>query len=275
MNRFCVLAILLLLVLSCSNKKETSDNLVSSKYTLLIEKTRDFDSTLVERFNTALAGSGIPKVVKFMYGLEFPEILPGITVFSHQYEPGKSSEALTICFDAVQERFYVLMDRSFDNDFNEMVVGRFENVDEQQAFKLAAVYVYISHHPRMIVCRGADLFLEPRLRHYMNESFVPEPGGYQKEFSNDWWAWVAFPSANNEYRRFYDTYSDSISEAAFVRDIPKGTFGVPTVTKKGIYYEVVFYGLPIDGSNEVNRYSVRVAMNGRIHDESVETAYYY
>ncbi len=275
MNRYYILAILFLFVLSCSGKKDATDDSVSSQYTLFVERTRDFDTLYVEQFNSAFAGSGIPRVEKFMFGLTFPQILPDVMVFAHQFEPGKSFEAVSICYDSVQRRYYALTDRSFEQDFNDLISGRFENIDEDQAFLLAAVYVYIKHHPRMIVCRSADLFLETRLRPYMNDSFVPEPGIYQKEFSNDWWAWVAFPSANNEYRKFYDAFADSLKDAEFLRDIPEGTFGAPSVTKKGIYYEVIIYGLPIDGSHEVNRHKLRIAMNGRLHDESVETVYYY
>jgi hypothetical protein len=277
MNRYHILAILLLLVLSCSGEKEEADALVSSQYTLLVEKTSDFDKSLVEQFNSAYAGSGIPRVERFYSALTFPQILPDVMVFAHQFESGKSFEAVSICYDSVQGRYYALMDRFFEQDFNDLIADRFENINEDQAFLLAAVFVYLNYHPRMIVCRSADLFLESRLRRYMNDSFVPEPRIYQKEFSNDWWAWTAFPSANNEYRKFHDSFADSLKDAKFLRDIPDGTFGVPSVSKKGIYYEVIIYGLPklTEDSNEINRYKLRIASNGRLHDESVETVYYY
>ncbi len=265
-----------LLLLSCSTPSRDEKPIVSSPYTMDIQVVWDIDTSLVDKFNKYVVDETVPRVAEFKVGMSFPQIFPGLILLSTRFAEREKPEAMSFCYDTLSGRFYQIIDRSFETDFNEIISGRFENgISEEQAFWIAACAIYMRHHPKVIVCRAADLFLEPRLRAYMNETYTPRPGRPQKEFSNLWWGWVAFPSANNDYRGLYSVYRDSIMDDDILQDIPDGTFGVPTVEKDGIYYVVTFFGLPGGQGGEIHRYRLRIASDGRLHRESSELVFYY
>jgi len=268
--------VLALLLLSCSTSKRKEKLIESSPYTLDIQIVWDIDTSLVEKFNKYVVDERVPKIETFKVGRSFPQIFPTLVLLSPAYEEGQKSEAMAIFYDTLSGRFYQIAGPSFETDFSEMVGDRFEDgINEEQAFWIAACAVFVMYNPKAIVCRGADFFLEPRLRAYINETYTPQPGTPQKEFSTLWWGWVAFPSANNDYRSLYNAYLDSIVGNDFLQDIPDGTFEVPTVEKDGIYYVVTFFGLPAGWGGEIYRYRLRIASDGRLHRESAEVVFYY
>jgi hypothetical protein len=268
--------VLALLLLSCTTPSRNEEPVVSSPYTMDIQVVWDIDTSLVGKFNKYFVDETVPRVAEFKVGRSFPQIFPGLILLSTRFAEGEKPQAMSFCYDTLNGRFYQIIDGTFETDFNEIIGERFEDgISEEQAFWIAACAVFMKDHPKMIICRAADLFLEPRLRDYMNETYTPSPGRPQKEFSNLWWGWVAFPSANNDYRGIYSVYQDSIMNNDFLQDIPDGTFGVPTVEKDGIYYVVTFFGLPGGASGEVHRYRLRIASDGRLHSTSTEVVFYY
>ena len=187
----------------------------------------------------------IPRVKRFMLARLFPQIMPDVMLLSTDFVKDSTFEPMSICYDTTAGRFFSVKHRTICEDFSEITQGRFGNeINDTTAFMIGAIAVYMKYHPKVIVCRKADLFLVPRLRTYINRTYTADSGGSGKEFSSDWWAWMAFPSANNDYRSFFSAYRDSIANAEFLRDIPDGVIGAPTVTKQGIYYEVTIFGLP-------------------------------
>gem|GEM_PF-5929602 len=268
--------VLALLLLSCSPASRDEEPVVSSPYTIDIQVVWDIDTSLVGKFNKYIVDETVPRVAEFKVGKSFPQIFPGLILLSTKFADGERPEAMSFCYDTLSGRFYQLMNRSFETDFNEIVGERFEGeISEEQAFWIAACAIFMRYHPKVIVSRAADIFLEEHLRTYMNETYTPSPGKPQKEFSNLWWGWSAFPSANNDYRSFYNAYRDSIMNNDFLKDVPEGTFGVPTVKRDGIYYVVTFFGLPGGESGEVNRYRLKIALDGRLHRASSEIVFYY
>jgi len=275
MMRRCLVVLLTLSMIGCSEQNKTQEEITASPYSLEITTNHSTDTSLVSKFNSSVFDDRIPDIKKIQFATVFPEILPEIMVLSCRFGENVPTETVEICYDTIQDRFYNLFNRHFLNHFNEMLEGRFNgDITEEEAFKIAAVVIYIKYKPKGMVCRSADLFLYPRLRSYINKTFTPIPGEQPKEFSTTWWAWSAFPSAQNEYRNLYSTYADSIAANETLRDIPDGTLGFPEVTKKGIYYEVTIIALPPHPENEVVRYRVRVASDGRVHKEKVEVVYY-
>lgn len=265
-----------LLFLSCSTPSREEKPVITSPYTMDIQVVWDIDTSLVGKFNKYIADETVPRVAEFRVGKSFPQIFPSLILLSTRFVEGERPEAMSFCYDTLSGRFYQIIDRSFEADFNEIIAGRFEDgISEEQAFWISACAVYMRYHPKVIVCRAADIFLEPRLRDYMNETYTPRPGRPQKEFSNLWWGWDAFPSANNDYKGLYSAYRDSMMNSDFLQDIPDGTFGVPTVEKDGIYFVVTFFGLPGGASGEVHRYRLRIASDGRVHRSSAEVVFYY
>jgi hypothetical protein len=268
--------VLALLLLSCSPASRDEEPVVSSPYTIDIQVVWDIDTSLVSMFNKYIVDETVPRVTEFKVGRSFPQIFPGLILLSPKFAEGKQPKAMSFCYDTLSGRFYQLTSTSFESDFNEIIGERFESgISEEQAFWIAACAVFMSYHPKVIVSRAADIFLEKYLRVYINETYTPSPGIPEKEFSNLWWGWDAFPSASNEYRSFYNAYRDSIVKNDFLKDIPESTFGVPTVEKDGIYYIVTFCGLPGGVSEEVHRYRLRIALDGRLDRTSSEVVFYY
>jgi hypothetical protein len=261
-------------LLSCSAPQREPKPLESSPYTLDIQIVWDIDTSLVDRFNKYVVDESVPRVTQFRLGKSFPQIFPSIVLLSATYE--RRPEAMLLCYDTLSGRFFQIVDRSFEIDFNEVIGDRFEDgINEEQAFWIAASAMFMKYHPKLIVSRPADIFLEPRLRDYISETYTPEPGRPGKEFSNLWWGWSAFPSANSEYRKLYEAYKDSIAGNEFLQDIPEGTFTLPTVEKDGIYYIVTFFSIPAAIEGEVHRHRLSIASDGKLHRESSEVVFYY
>jgi hypothetical protein len=271
-----VAAFLTVLLLSCAAPKQEEQPIISSPYTLDIELTAKVDTSLVDMFNTYVIDDRIPLITAFGSARVFPQIFPGLRLLSPDFIEGETAEAMSICYDTIRGRFYVIPDRIFMREFNEMVGDRFEDgITEEQAFWIAACAVYMKYRPRLITCRKADVFLEPRLRHYINETYTARPGRPQKEFSSLWWGWMAFPSANNDYRTFYSTYRDSILNDESQRDMPDDIIGIPEVTRDGSHFIVTFFGLPPGRLNEINRYRLRLTSEGHIRRETSDIVFYY
>jgi hypothetical protein len=204
-----------------------------------------------------------------------PEYFPDLRILTSQFEAGSSRRPSAVCYSTTERRFYLLSEQFFERDFNELISGRFENVDDKQAFAIAALAVMLHFSPKIIVTRPADILLESHLREYINDSFIPDSTNWGTVMSTIWWAWEAFPSANNEYRKFFNAYKDSIESSDFLKDLPEDLVGPPEVSKRGIYWEVQFYGIPSSIEPQIVRYWLRVADDGRLHELSEEPVYYY
>ncbi|MBU1317979.1 MAG: hypothetical protein KKG33_04690 [candidate division Zixibacteria bacterium] len=271
-----IFVLLLLAVVNCSSEKTEQRDIVSSQYTLDISSFFDIDSLLAIRFNDIELDERIPRVESFRKVVTYPEILPSIQLLLPKYELARPPSPVSICYDKASGRFYAVFERTLAADFSTMIEGRFgESISGIQAFRIAAAAVHMAYNPRLLACRKADLFLDSRLRRYINDTYTPVPGKQPKEFTSDWWTWEAIPSANNDYRNLYNVFKDSISEASFLKDIPDGAVGVPTVEKQGLYYQVIIFGLPPGAAREVMRYKFRIAEDGRIHSLNADVVYYY
>jgi len=268
--------LLLLIVVNCSGDKIEQRDFVSSQYTLEIASSHDVDSSLAVRFNDIELDERIPRVESFRKITTYPEILPSIQVILPKYELARPPSPVSICYDTTSGRFYAVFRSTLPADFSTIIEGRFgESISGIQAFRIAAAAVHMAYNPRLLACRKADLFLDSRLRRYINDTYTPVPGKQPREFISDWWTWEATPSANNDYRNFYNAFRDSIREASFLKDIPDGAIGVPTVEKQGLYYQVIIFGLPPGAAREVMRYKFRIAEDGRIHSFNADVVYYY
>jgi hypothetical protein len=272
-----VLAVIIgLAVVGCSGKRAELTTIQSSRYTLKVNAEWDLDSTLATRFNDAQVDEDVPMVKAFKRAISFPEILPNIELLTPDYKIAEPMRPLSICYDTTSGQFFVIHHNKLMVEFNRMIQGRLgDTINEMQAFRIAAVIVYMVYKPRSLVYRTADLFLASRLRRYINDHYTPQPGRVLKEFSTDWWVWEAMPSANNDYRQLYKAYQDSMASAKFLSDIPEEALGMPQVERNGLYYDVVMFGLPTGAAREIHRYKFRLALDGQLRSSADDIAYYF
>jgi hypothetical protein len=266
--------VVLIMFLACTGGNREVNPPESATPLLVYTKSPGADSTLADQYNTHVP-SEYQRVKRFTSTRVVPSILPQVQILDGQFESSGGVRPLAVCFDSEDFRFFLLTRQDFDQEFNLMMSGRFQEIGAGQALTIGALAVMLKESPRMIISRPADLYLARRLRAYMNDSFIPDSTNWSTLFSNGWWAWNAFPSANSQYQKFFQTYQDSIKEADFLRDIPDDAITPPHAEKVGIYWEVQFCGLPAGVEAEIVRYVMRIADNGRLHELSAEPVYYY
>lgn len=264
------------IVCGCSGPDVTVEEPQAVPFEFDIERVDSPKPGLAENFNKYIVREDFYPVEEVSRGLMFPQLFDDVFFLIARFEKGSPQTRAWVAYDTTTGRFYPVTREDALTGYNALLESKIEDtLSSKQAYYIGASLAVLQHGARALALRKEDLFLESRLRTYINDTYQAQPGERLDVFDRDWWGWEAFASVNNDYRRFFSAYKDSLARADFLRGVPPDVVGPPEVRKDGNDYYVKILALPAGSASKVQRYDYRISEDGRILEMDVTDAFVY
>ncbi len=270
------MTIVVVFVCGCSGPEVTVGEPRAVPYEFEIERVDSPKPGLAEDFNKYIVREDFYPVEKVSRGLMFPQLFDDVFFLIARFESGYPQARAWVAYDTTTGRLYPVTREDALTGYNALLESKIEDtLSAKQAYYIGASLSLLQHSARALALRKEDLYLESRLRTYINDTYQAQPGEPLDVFDRDWWGWEAFPSVNNDYRRFFSAYKDSLAKADFLREVPPDVIGPPEVRKDGRDYYVKILALPAGSARKVQRYDYRISEDGRILEMDATDAFVY